>query len=312
MDDPSRSLTVLVTGGSGFVGGAVVAELLRHGHGVVATTTRSRADLPLAPALRWVSWDAIRDPLPAVAWDDLQAVIHLAAPADLFRFPEQATPIFEVTVAATFRLLEAVRSHGIRRLIFASTGDVLGPSEGLAREDDVTYRPSSFYGTAKACAELLLRAYLPVVWTTILRLYHPYGPGGDRFLINRLVRRVAEGHPIRIEGHDGIRINPVWIDDLARGIRQAVEADATGAFHLAGPQVLTLRELLEIAGSIVGRDPIIVAEDRPPVAKHAGSCDAARRAFGYDPQVSIPDGLERLWSGLGRRAGDGKREANHA
>ena len=312
MVDSPRSLTVLVTGGSGFVGRAVLAELLRPGHRIIATTTRPREDLAVAPALRWVTWDATHDPLPAVVWDDLQAIIHLAAPADLFRFPEQAVATFEVTVAATFRLLEVARSRGVRRLILASTGDVLGSSNGLAHEDNVTYRPSSFYGAAKACAELLLRSYTPVLSTAILRLYHPYGPGSDRFLINRLAGMVAEGHPVRIEGRDGILINPVWIEDLAVGVRQAVESDATGVFHLAGPQTLHLRELLEIMGSIVGRDPVIVSDERQPIQKHAGACDTARRAFGYDPQISVSDGLERLWSGLCRRLGDRKCGAEHA
>jgi len=312
MDDSSRPLAMLVTGGSGFVGKAVVAELLRHGHRVIATTTRPREDLAVARALRWVTWDATHDPLPAVVWENLQAIIHLAAPADLFRFPEQAVATFEVTVAATFRLLEVARSRGVHRLILASTGDVLGPSDGPAREDDVAYRPSSFYGAAKACGEILLRSYTPVLSTAILRLYHPYGPGGDRFLINRLARKVAEGHPVRIEGLDGILVNPVWIEDLAVGVRLAAESDASGIFHLSGPQTLHLRELLKIMGSIVGRDPVIVSDERPPIPKHAGACDAARRAFGYDPEVSVRDGLERLWSGLCRQGGDGEREDRYA
>ena len=111
MVDCSR-LTVLVTGGSGFVGKAVVAELLLRGHRVVATATGSHEVLPATPALQWTAWDATRDSLPLVNYSGLDAIIHLAAPSDLFRFPEQAPATFEVTVAATFRLLEAARSSG--------------------------------------------------------------------------------------------------------------------------------------------------------------------------------------------------------
>ena len=182
----------------------------------------------------------------------------------------------------------------------------------MAREDDIAYRPSSFYGAAKSCGELLMRSYAPVLSTTVLRLYHPYGPGGDRFLINRLSRRVVEGQPVHIEGREGILINPVWIEDLAIGIRQAVESDASGVFHLAGPRSLYLRELLEITGSVVGRDPVIFSEEREPARKHAGAFDAASLAFGYDPKVTVREGLQRLCSGYWRQLGGGERGVTYA
>src|SRR4029453_19225594 len=104
-------------------------------------------------------------------WSRLQAILHLAAPAKPFRFPDQATLMYELAVAATFRFLETAPHHGIRRVLFASTGDVLGSNDRPNSEDDILYMPDSFYGTTKACAELLLRAYPSVVSTAILRIY---------------------------------------------------------------------------------------------------------------------------------------------
>jgi len=92
----------------------------------------------------------------------------------------------------------------------------------------------------------------------------------------------------------------VWIEDLAAGMALAVESGATGIFHLAGPEVISLRVLLEIIGELIGRRPVIRAEDRPCIQRHAGSSEAACRVLGYSPRVSLRDGLDRLWAGMSR------------
>lgn len=337
--DRRQPLKILVTGGSGFVGSAVVAQLVCRGHKVIATacdvstTMDDRAESPdaspvdtprglptsrdgIVPAARghgtilhtqqgdaanpsWVEWDASTSPIPEVEWRGLDCVLHLATPAKLFDFPNEAAPIFEVNVAATFRLLEAARTNGVPKVLLASTGDVLGSGEKPAHEDDTLYSPRSFYGSAKACAELLLRAYQPILSTAILRIYHPYGPRGDRVLVNRLVKAVVEGRETRIEGRNGIQLNPVWIDDLALGICLALESDANGVFHFGGPQTLSLRALLEMVGTLVGREPLIESDLREPTRSHVGGFDHTSRILGYEPRVTLRDGIERLlesWS----------------
>ena len=281
---------VLVTGGSGFVGKAVLAELVARGCAPIATCTGPPYKRPRHPGFTWVQWDAMLEPLPAVEWASLSAIVHLAAPRELLDFPA----LYESSIASTFRLLEAARLHRISRFVLASSGDVLGPSVGPAKEDDLLYLPASFYGTAKACAELLSRSYEKLISTAILRFYHPYGPGGERFLVNRLLRMVAEGEEVRIEGEEGILVNPVWIADLARGIALALESRDTGIFHLAGPDTETLRSLLTRIGKIVGRPPLIRVGPGPGAERHAGSFARSARVLGYRPRVSLDEGLHRL------------------
>jgi len=288
---------VLVTGGSGFVGAALVGNLLRRGHDVVATATAARAASSTAQSnarLRWVRWDAMHEPVPAVDWNTLDVIVHLAVPRAPFDFVRQANAIYEVTVAATYRILEAARTNGVRRVVAASTGDVLGANSRPAREDDCTYEPSSFYGTTKACAELLLRAYDNVLQTAALRLFHPYGPGGERFLVNRLVRAVSEGREVTIEGPDGILLDPVWIDDLAEGLCLAVESEATGILHFAGPETVTLRQLLGAAGELAGCQPVVRSVPREPVQRHQGTYERTERLLGYRPRVGVRDGIRQL------------------
>jgi len=298
-------MKILLTGGTGFIGRAVLRELLQHGHRVIATTRRIHNNLPCDPNLEWVPWDGATQALPIVPWWEFQAILHLAAVTDLKLFPENAKEIYEVSVGATFRFLEAARVNRISRFLMASTGDVLGPSALGAREQDVNYAPTSFYGATKACAELLVRSYRDRSSTAILRFYHPFGPGGDRFLVNRLVRLVAEGREIRLEGQEGIRLNPVWIDDLAVGVRQAVESDRSGIFHFGGPQTVSLRHVVVTIGKLVGREPVIQSVSGPCLQRHVGLFDWTSQVFGYRPKVSIEEGLIKVLA----LSGSGSQEA---
>jgi nucleoside-diphosphate-sugar epimerase len=287
-------MKILLTGGTGFVGQVVLRELLQRGHQVIATTRRFHNNLPGDRNLQWVSWDGTKQALPMVNWPEFRAIVHLAAVTNSTSAPENATEIYELSVAAAFRLLQAARVNGVPRLLMASTGDVLGPMPLGAREHDVNYAPTSFYGAAKACAELLVRSYRDLLSTAILRFYHPFGPGGDRFLVNRLVHRVAQGEAIKIEGQDGIRLNPVWIDDLAVGVRQAVESDQSGIFHFGGPETLSLRDLVVTIGKLVGREPMIESIAGPCVQRHVGLFDWTSQVLGYRPRVSIEEGLIKM------------------
>ena len=285
---------VLVTGGSGFIGGAVVSRLVDTGHTVTATATKITRDLPEAAGLTWIPWDATESPLPGADWHETDVVCHLAAPRSLFDVPNDAEAIFEVTVEAGFRILEAARSAGIKRIVLASTGDVLGASDGPAPETAGPFAPDSFYGAAKAAAELLAGAYGKLVPNAVLRFYHPYGPGGGRFLVNRLIKAVMDEEVITIEHDHGIRLNPVWLSDLAEGVCLAIDSDQTGVFHLAGPETVTLRQLLELIGELAGRTPHIRHTPEPGVERHLGGDDRARALLGYKPRTMLRDGLKRL------------------
>ncbi|MGA2265179.1 MAG: NAD(P)-dependent oxidoreductase [Phycisphaerae bacterium] len=297
MSDPVRDTNVLVTGGSGFVGTAVVAKLLDRGYKVIATSNVLTDSLPHHPNLEWVLWDALQESLPGVEWDTLGVILHLATPERLFDFPEQAVALYELAVASTFHLLESACRHQIGRVLIASTGNVLACGAGIASETDTFYEPSSFYGTTKACAELLTRAYQSQVSAATLRFYHPYGIGKERVLVNRLVQQIAQGKPVFLEGEEGILVNPVWVDDLAEGIYLAVRSSANGIFHLAGPETVSLRQLVQLIASLLHKEAIIQTRPAGPLERHAGSYERAKRILGYNPRIGLREGLLRLIGG---------------
>ena len=281
----------MVTGGSGFIGTAVIAHLAARGHPVVATTTRPGPHLDRSA--HWVVWDALVEPVPAVEWGAIDVIVHLALPRKPHTGPDKRRAIFETSVVATFHLLESARRYGIGRVLVASTGDALGAT-GCAQEDDECHRPASFYGTAKACEELVARCRDDTVASGILRFFHPYGPGGEAYLVNRLLRQVIAGERIEIEEPNGIDLNPVWIDDLATGICLAVESRHGGIFHFAGPETVTLRALVELSGEISRREPRVQLRKGHVRGGHAGDFRRAARVLGYRPAVGVREGVSAL------------------
>lgn len=288
----SREL-VLVTGGSGFVGQATLQALMARGRRVLATTTRLRAQPGPAGDLSWVEWDAPAQPLPAVDWTGIGSICHLAVPR-LTPHEEASDRLFALNVAATYALLEAARRHGVPRVVIASTGDVLAPEHEVASEDDITYRPRTFYGYTKSCAELLARAYERFVSVAIARIFHPWGPGGDRFVVNRLIRKVLAGEPIPLEAPRGILLNPIWIDDLGQGLALAADCRATGILHFAGPEQVRLADLLESVGRAVGRPAHLQFRPGPPEPYHAASVASTTALLDWQPSVGIHEGLTRF------------------
>jgi UDP-glucose 4-epimerase len=284
---------ILVTGGSGFVGRHMVKNFVSTGHHVIATTTRIVPGIGQDPQLEWVEWNALESKLPDINWESIDAILHLAVPRPPFAYPSDEDALFKVVVESTFQLLEQARVAGIKRFVLASTGDVLG-GQCPALESNSNFEPDSFYGTAKANAELLVRSYNKSLSCSITRFYHPYGPGADKFLINRLISKVIEGITITIEGVDGISVNPIYIDDLTTGLQLVLLSDETGVFNLAGPETVTLRSLLEIVGEVVGQTPLINANGEACIERHVGDMTRLTSRLEYFPKTFLYEGTRCL------------------
>src|ERR1700751_5110707 len=159
-------MKILVTGGSGFVGSHLVDRLLSDGHEVVVYDNLSTGQerflegAKLSPKCRLVLADLLDEVALADAMAGCQRVYHMAANADVRFGIEHPHKDIEQNTIATFRLLEAMRTHGPRQIVFASTGSVYGESGVVPTPEDAPFPiQTSLYGASKVACEALIQAY---------------------------------------------------------------------------------------------------------------------------------------------------------
>ena len=201
--------------------------------------------------------------------------------------------MFAVNVARTAELLDYAYGAGASHFVLASTGGVYAPSpEPLTEDSPLAERPG-FYPASKLAAELLAHPYAGLMTVAILRFFFIYGARqGSDMLMPRLVASVREGRPIQLQGPDGLRLNPVHVDDAANAVLAATKLADSGTINVAGPQVSTLREIGELIGGRFGAQAAFEAVDGPSPSLVA---DIARmRRFLFEPRVLLDSGIGDL------------------
>ena len=112
-------------------------------------------------------------------------------------------------------------------------------------------------------------------------------------MIPRLVDNVLHGRPIVLQGQDGIHLNPIYVDDAAAAIEVAAGLEASEMINVAGPQILTLREIGALIGEATGRPPRFEVQPGAEPKHIVGSTGKMTRLLGV-PQTGIAEGLRRM------------------
>jgi nucleoside-diphosphate-sugar epimerase len=292
-------MNILLTGAGGFVGRRLVALLARARHEVLAVVHRP----PHEEHREFFDYPTVTVRQLDLAEGDLgllgrrfDAVIALAQSQYFRDFPERADDIFAVNVAAHLKLLEWSRSRGVKRFIYASSGGIYGSSArvGVAETELLAVdSPLGFYLGSKLCAEVVFQNYRHYFETAaILRPFFIYGPGQrSDMLIPRLIHAVREGTPIRLQGTDGLRVNPIYVDDAAAAFAAALELRGCQVINVAGPETATLRDIGERIGRLLRRAPVFEEAPGAP-SDYVANIDAARALLGA-PRTFLDAGLER-------------------
>lgn len=291
-------MKILVTGAGGFLGKRLARHLADAGHEVIAIVRSepSGADQHYfaSPRIAVVQLDLARFDgrgLPR----GVNAVYSLAQSSSFRSFPEGADDIFAVNIAANLALLQWATAEKVERFIYASSGGIYGGRRrGLFHETDLLAvdSPLGFYLGSKLCAEVLLQNYRQFFRTAvILRPFFIYGPNQRRdMLIARLIDCVRAGRPIQLQGAEGLRLNPVFVEDATLAFAKALDLDGVHVINVAGPDVLTLREVGETIGRLVGRDPVFENTAETPV-DYAATTDGVTSKLGLR-LTRFSDGLK--------------------
>jgi len=316
-------MRILVTGGTGFTGKALVRRLLELGHHVVALDCKE--GLKTRELREWgaelILGSVTDEAAVHRAMRGVEAVCHLAAAFRETNVPDRHYR--EVNVGGTRNVARAALAAGARKLVYCSTCGVHGNVDAPPGGEDAPIRPADYYQRTKYEAEPVVRDFhqrgLPSV---ILRPAAIYGPGDpERFLL--LFRRVARG-TFPMFGDGGTWYHPLFVDHLVDAFVLALR-DGAGdgeAYLIADDEYVTIEQLVRRVAGALGIDvkiphfpvwPAVAAGHvceklcrpfglTPPIfprrvdwyrQNRAFKIDKAKRDLGYQPRVGLDEGLRR-------------------
>ncbi len=291
-------MKILVTGGSGFIGSHVVDVLAARGHSpFIFDRVESPHHEPgsVATALGEVTdSDAL-----AVAMDGCDAVIHLAAMADVGDVKVDPEGAELVNSRGTLAVLEAARSAKVGRVVYGSTIWVYSDCEQTAVDENTPLLPPAhLYTATKLAGELYCRSYAELygIEYTVLRFGIPYGPRArPAAVVPAFVNKALAGEPLTVAGSGSQGRRFVYVEDLADGIVRGLEPVASNrVYNLAGTETTTILEIAQTVQQLVGDTQIVhtPARDGDFGGKEVSS-ERALEELGWAPSTPFAEGVRR-------------------
>lgn len=308
----------LVTGGAGFIGSELTAQLVAAGHDVVVLDSLSvgsaanLADLP-ANRARLVQGDVRDREGLAAACEDVGVVFHLAC-VNLRHALLSPRDAHDVNATGTLDVLEAARAAGVPRFVHVSSSEVYGSACRPLIDESHPTLPTTAYGASKLAGEAYARAWFGTYGypVTVVRPFNAFGrrshhEGTSGEVIPRWMRLAMAGRPLVVTG-DGLQSRDfTHVSDTARGILLAGTCDDTigQTINIGSGRETTLRDLAGAVGAACGR-PDVEVEHAPPragdITRQRADITLARTLLGFEPRVTLAEGLRDLRSWIAASA----------
>ena len=305
--------TSVVTGGAGFLGSHLSEYLLERGHRVICVDNLVTSSLHNIEHIRTDEFVFMNHDMTEhlEIGEPVDFVFHfaaLASPVDYLRMPLHSLKVGSQGTHNALGLAKFKRA----RFLLASTSEVYGDPQEHPQPE--TYwghvnpiGPRGVYDEAKRYAEALTMAYHSQqgIDTAIVKIFNTYGPRmrpNDGRAIPTFVRQALANNPMTVYG-DGTQTRSFcYVDDLIRGIVLLAESREHLPVNIGNPDERTLLELAEAIKRVTGTSSEIVFEALPvdDPQQRRPDITRAKQVLGWQPEVSLEDGLARLLSALGR------------
>ena len=310
-------MKILVTGAAGFIGSHTTEELLKRGHKVVGldnindyySPDRKRANLDevraaeLSENFTFCEGD-LRDrtQLSELFQEhQFEAVVNLGAMAGVRASIEKPQVYFDVNLTGTLNLLLECVEHKVGNFVLASTSSAYGNTEVVPFvETDNCDRPLAPYAASKRAAEMLAYTYhhLFQLNTTVLRFFTVYGPRSrPDMMAHKVLDNIYFETPCKIYNNGEMWRDWTFVSDIVAGVANAAERPlGYEVINIGRGEMVKLSDFVQYVEEYTGKSTNLVAAPKiaADVDRTSADVSKARRLLGYEPKVSVKEGVRRL------------------
>jgi len=325
---------ILVTGAAGFIGYHIVKRLLERGDEVVGIDNINSyydvrlkysrlketginqaeiADKELVPSATYSHYRFIklnlteRDELNKLfETEKFDVVCNLAAQAGVRYSIDHPFTYIESNIVGFANVLEACRQNQVEHFVYASSSSIYGLNEKVPySEDDQVDRPESLYAATKKADELMAHAYshLYQLPTTGVRFFTVYGPWGRPDMAPFLfMKATMNGTPIKVFNHGDMERDFTYIDDVIQGLEKIIDKPTTGQtpykiYNIGDSSPVKLMDFIHTIEAVTGKEAVkeYVGMQPGDVYRTYADVSLLEKDFGYKPQTSIQEGIERFY-----------------
>ena len=312
-----KSEKIVVCGGGGFIGGHLVADLLRQGKKVRAVDLKPFGEwFQMFPAAENLQLDLHDKESCERAVADANLVYNLAADMGGMGFIENNKAMCMLSVLTNTHLLMAAKDARVKRFFYASSACAYAADKqtdpnvtALKEEDAYPAMPEDGYGWEKLFSERMCRHFREDfgLTTRVARLHNVYGPhgtydGGREKAPAAICRKViqaklSENHEIEIWGDGKQTRSFQWIDDCVKGTQMIMNGDFAEPLNLGSSELVSINQLVDIVEDIAGLKLKRRYNLSAPKGVNGRNSDNTliQKVFGWEPSTSLRDGLERTY-----------------
>jgi dTDP-glucose 4,6-dehydratase len=302
-----RGENVLVTGGAGFIGSALVRELLKRGANAIVYDNFLYGDkcnlaevedsikIVKGDVLSWKIYHTIKE-------YKVKYVFHLAAEPYIPHSYDNPEKFFDVNVKGTMNVLTACKTLDVKRIVHFSSSEVYGTAQYIPMDEKHPTLPLSTYAVSKLAADRLCFVFhhehgIPVI---ILRPFNTYGPRETQpYVIPEIISQLARGKVVKL-GNIKARRDFTYVEDVARGAVDLMESDIPDGevVNLGSSKAYSVEELAHLVGELMGHDKVEIEIESTrlrPLDVNLLQCDyrKAKKYIDWEPKVDIREGLKR-------------------
>jgi len=296
-------MNFLITGAAGFLGSALANHLVREGHLIRGLDDLSTGNPEaLDDDVLFTRGDVNDRPKLWTLLQGIDCVYHLAARvavAESILYPKEYNA---VNVGGTVSLMEAMRDVGVGRVVFISSGAVYGEQSHQPLKEDAVPDPGSPYAVSKLASEYYVRT-IGRLWgidTVSLRVFNAYGPGQNLPashppVIPNFINHAVRGGTIVIHSDGRQTRDYVFVDDVVHAMVAAATAPSINdlAINVGSGTETDIRELVQMIQHLTDSNAEVIYNPRsdPGVARMRADLTLAKEKLGYQPQVTLEEGL---------------------